>query len=164
MIEQIENSALSTWIREGTDIYGYTLILSCHAIGLAIVVGTATAISLRLLGFPKEIPLAAVRKIFPVTMFGFWLNAISGLLLYMTEINKMNAMPAFWGKIGSIAIGMTLLLIIRKRIFGNESVERGIVPAGGRGLAWAMLACWYSALIIGRLTGYPQMVQRYFGI
>lgn len=165
MLDLIENSAFATWVRESTDIWAYTLILSMHAIGLAIVVGTATAISLRLLGFPKEMPLAAVRKIFPVAMFGFWVNAISGLMLYASEISKMNAMPAFWGKIGSIAIGMSLMLIIRHRVFGDTAnIERGVVTAGARRLAWGMLASWYLALIIGRLTGYPQLVTRYLGI
>lgn len=165
MLEAIENSALSTWIRESPSIFGYTLILAAHAVGLAIVVGTATAIALRLLGFPKEIPLAAMRKVFPVTFFGFWLNAISGVLLYITEIKKMNAMPAFWGKLSGIALGMILLLIIRKRVFGDtDSIERGAVPAGSRQLAYAMLVCWYFALIAGRLTGYPGLVAEYFGI
>ncbi len=165
MLEAIENSALSTWIRESPAIYGYTLILAAHAVGLAIVMGTATAIALRLLGFPKEVPLAAMRKVFPVTFFGFWLNAISGVLLYITEIAKMNAMPAFWGKMSGVALGMVFLLIIRKRVFGDTaSLELGVVPAGGRQLAYAMMFCWCLALIAGRLTGYPALVTMYFGI
>lgn len=164
MLQSIENSALAEWIRSSTSLYGYTFILTVHAIGLAIVVGTSTAIALRLLGFPKEVPLAAMRKVFPVTFFGFWINAISGVLLYITEIAKMNAMMEFWGKMSCIAIGMTLLLVTRKRIFGDTvSMERGVVPAGGRQLAWALLAVWYLALIVGRLTGYPNLLASTLG-
>ena len=51
VLEAIENSAYPTFVRESPSLWGYTLVLSLHAMGLAVVVGVSAAIALRLLGF-----------------------------------------------------------------------------------------------------------------
>jgi hypothetical protein len=55
------------------------LVLSLHAMGLAVVVGFSSAIALRLLGVARSIPLAPLGGLFPVMYAGFWVNALSGL-------------------------------------------------------------------------------------
>lgn len=165
MLEALGNTALSVWVRESTDIYAYTLILSVHAAGLAIVVGLNTAVALRLLGFAKGIPLSAMRSFFPVIFFGFWINAISGVLLFIAEPAKMAEMPAFWGKMTCIAAGMAVLLLLRRRFFSDQAaLASNTVTPTARRLAYASLTCWYLALIVGRLTGYPDMVRHYLGL
>jgi small-conductance mechanosensitive channel len=165
VLQTIENTPLAAWVRESTDIYAYTLILAVHAVGLAIVVGFSTAVALRLLGFAKGIPLAAMRGIFPIVVFGFCINAVSGILLFIAEPIKMLGMPAFIGKLLLIACGMTVAWLLQKRVFADQAaMDADRVPAGGRRLAWASLTFWYLALIVGRLTGYPELVKSYFGI
>ena len=165
MLQTLENTPLAVWVRESTDIYAYTLILTVHAVGLAIVVGFSTAVALRLLGFAKGIPLAAARDVFPIVVFGFCINAISGTLLFIAEPTKMVAMPAFWGKLLLIACGMVVAWLLQKRVFSDQAaIDANRVPAVARGLAWASLAFWYLALIVGRLTGYPDLVKSYLGI
>jgi hypothetical protein len=165
VLQTLENTPLAVWVRESTDIYAYTLILSVHAVGLAIVVGISTAVALRLLGFARGIPLAAMRGVFPLFIFGFCINAVSGILLFIAEATKMVAMPAFWGKMFFIACGVTVACLLQKRVFADRAAMKADrVPAGGRRLAWASLTFWYLALIVGRMTGYPELVKRYFGI
>jgi hypothetical protein len=164
MLEELSNSALSVWIRESTDIYAYTLILSVHAVGLAIVVGVNAAIALRLLGCFRGIPLAAVRDFYSLVVFGFCLNAASGILLFISEPVKMVGMPAFWGKMFCIACGMTVVWLLQKWYFSNQStVDADRITPTARRLAVASLTFWSLALMVGRLTGYPDMVKSYFG-
>ena len=159
MLEQIANWPFSVWIRESTDIYAYTLILTLHAIGLATVVGISTVIGLRLLGVGAGIPLSLANRFFKVLYIGFWINAISGLMLFIAEPVKMVEMPAFWAKLFFILCGMIVANRINKGVFGDAQVMASNVPnERARKLAWASLTCWYLALIVGRLTGYPEMV------
>ena len=164
MLETLDHSALAVWVRESPSIFSYTLILSAHAIGLAIVVGTSTLVALRLLGFVPGIPLAQLHRFYGVLWFGFWMNLVSGLLLFIAEATTMATMPAFWGKISFIAVGMVVGQLIRSRALGAEGSTPTAVPPIGRKLAWLSLACWYLALIVGRLTGYPELVQKWLGI
>jgi hypothetical protein len=164
VLETLENSDLAVWIRESPSLFSYTLILSLHAIGLAIVVGMSTLIALRLLGVAAGIPLAALRRFYPVIWFGFWINALSGALLFVAEARGMSAMPAFWAKLTFVFIGMILGQQIKKHCLDGPGTAAGIVAPLGRKLAVASLVCWYLALIVGRLTGYPELVKNWFGI
>jgi hypothetical protein len=164
VLEALENSDLAVWVRESPSIFAYTLILSLHAVGLAMVVGTNTLIGLRLLGFASAIPLNGLRRLYQTIWAGFAINATSGVLLFIPEGRAMSAMPAFWGKLIFVALGMTMAMQIKSRFLDNEAaMSSGVVTPQARKLAWMSLACWYLALIVGRLTGYPELVAAWFG-
>jgi len=165
VLEVLENTALAVWVRESPSIFAYTLVLSTHAVGLAMVVGTNTLINLRLLGFARGIPLASLRSLYASIWFGFTINAISGVLLFIAEARAMAAMPAFWTKLVFVALGMIMAVQIKKRCLDDEVVlSSGAVQPVARKLAVISLVCWAMALIVGRLTGYPELVTAWFGI
>jgi hypothetical protein len=158
MLEVIESSALGVWVRESPSIFAYTLVLSLHAIGLAIVVGMNTVVALRVLGFAPRIPLASLRSIYAAIWF-------SGVLLFVASATNMGTMPAFWAKITLVALGMFAALRLKSRYLDDPAaMAPAAAPAGARRLAWLSLGCWYLALIVGRLTGYPELVESWFGI
>ena len=165
MLETLENSALAEWVRESPSIFSYTLVLSLHAIGLAIVVGTSILIAMRLLGFAPAIPIEALRRLQRFIWAGFVVNLISGLLLLIAEATKMAVMPAFIGKIVLVIIGMAVGYRIKKQVLDDpQALATNVVTDAGRTLAKISLVCWLLALIIGRLTGYPELVTELFGI
>ncbi|MGW8369829.1 MAG: hypothetical protein ACWGPN_14275 [Gammaproteobacteria bacterium] len=158
LLEWIEHTGLATWVRESPSIFAYTLVLSLHAIGLSIVVGISAMVGLRVLGFAKEIPLEPMFKLFPLMYVGFWINAVSGLLLLSANATGMLTMVMFYLKMTFvIAAILTVRLIRRKFVDGTVATE-------GRKLAFAMLAFWGCAIITGRLTSYPYLVQAWFGV
>ena len=165
LIGAVEGSAFATWIRESPSLLAYTLILSLHAIGLAIVAGLSTAIDVRLLGVAPAIPLAPARKLFPLMYAGFWLNAASGLSLLAASASGMLSNPMFYIKIAFIVAAIVIMHLLRGRVFANEKLLRtGAVPQGARSLAIASLVCWAGAIIAGRLTAYPSLIRGWFGI
>jgi len=165
MLEAVEGWPLAVFIRESTSIFGYTMVLALHAIGLATAVGVGTFMAIRLLGGMRDIPLAALHQVVPLMYFAFVLNFLSGSALLISEASTMALMPAFLGKIFFVVIGMIITWRIDREILtGPEANVPRAVPQLGRRLAYYSLACWYLALIIGRLTGYPQLVERYLGI
>jgi len=165
IIEFIENSGFSVWVRESPSILAYTTILTLHAMGLAIVVGINTAVSLRLLGFMPGIPLAPTLKLFPLMYLGFWINAISGLMLLAAYASSMLTNVMFFIKLGFIALAMVCLRLVRNRVFGDTSLlDAGPVPTQARLLAAGTVACWCGAIFAGRLTAYPYFVESLLGI
>lgn len=158
ILEVIEASAFSTWIRESPSIFAYTFILTLHAIGLALLVGLHSMISLRLLGSWKAIPVAPLEKLYPLMYTALWINIVSGLALLATAITQKLAQPIFYIKLALIAAGVVALLRMRKRVFGDAAAmaAEAITPEA-RTLAWVALAAWFFAIITGRLVEYPDL-------
>ena len=74
----LEESMLGVWVGQS---WGYPLVLSCHAVGMAVVVGTVIMINLRLLGFARAMPVSFFLELSRVTLLGVILNIASGTLL-----------------------------------------------------------------------------------
>jgi len=164
-IELIENSGIAVFVRESPSIFGYTLVLSLHAMGLAVLVGFNSVIALRFLGVAPSMPIAPALSLFPVMYIGFWVNALSGLMLLSANASSMLANTMFYIKLVFVALAIAALRIIRNKVFTDEAVlAGGPVPDRARKLAWASLLCWLGAIIAGRLTAYPYFVAAWLGI
>jgi hypothetical protein len=97
-----------------------------------------------------------------VIWIGFFINLVSGSMLFMAEAHTMVAMVAFWGKMTFVLLGMIVAELLKRLYFKDTAhVEAGVVTRVGRNLAIASLVCWYLALIFGRLTAYPDMMNRW---
>ena len=59
----VEQLPFSTWVRESGSIYGYSLILTLHTIGLALLMGISFALYLRQLGYGSDAPLEPYQRI-----------------------------------------------------------------------------------------------------
>ena len=165
MLEAIENSAFATFIRESPSLFGYTMVLSLHAIGLAIVVGVSTVVALRLLGYANDIPLRPVSRLYPLMYTGFWINALSGLALLAANATGMLTMIMFYIKMAFIVVAVVLLARIRSTVFSEAALAADVIDdSRQRRLAGGLIWCWVGAIIAGRLTGYPFFVADWFGI
>ena len=67
-VSWVENSALGTWMVD--SLWAYPIVLSTHAVGMSIVVGTVVMIDLRLLGYAGDAPLDSFKSMFAVTWLG----------------------------------------------------------------------------------------------
>jgi hypothetical protein len=165
MLQTIEDLSIGVWVRESPSIFAYTLVLSLHAIGLAIVLGLNWLIALRLLGKATAIPLTALRSLYGTIWFGFAINLVSGLLLFIASATNMGVMHVFWIKMAAVTTGMVVSLQLKKRYLDDATaLASGAVPAGARRMAWWLLGVWFFALVAGRMTGYPELILRWFGI
>lgn len=144
----VEHLAFSTWVRESGSLVGYALILTLHTIGLGLLVGISFAIDLRLLGFASESSIAPYERYFPYLWFGFWLNAISGVVLLMADATTKMINPVFYVKMTLIALAVWNVSIIHKRMRGSE------FPVNAKLLAWTSILLWVGATTAGRLMAY----------
>lgn len=152
----LESTALSQWVVGSPSLFAFPGILSVHAIGMGFAAGLSAAIDLRILGVARGIPLVEMRRFMPVLWIGFWMNAVSGVLLLIGYPTKALTNPVFYLKLALIAAAMVLLVRIARMAFavgapiGPESAEARRL----RRLAIISLVCWASAITAGRLLAY----------
>ena len=163
-VDAIENSAYAIWVRESPSIFAFTSILALHAMGLAIIVGLNTVVALRLLGYVPGIPPNKLRKLYPWMYVGFTINAFSGLSLLAANFSNDLHNVMFGFKISFIVLAMINMELIRARVFDDPVlVAGGAVPKQARLFALTSLVLWSLAIIAGRLSEYPYLVQAWFG-
>jgi hypothetical protein len=153
----LESTALSQWVVGSDSILAFPGILCVHAIGMALAVGISAALDLRILGVGGSIPLAEMRRFLPFLWFGFWINAVSGVLLLVGYPTKALTNPVFYLKLSLIAAAMALLVHISRRTFNHDPGLDTPDPASSRPLrrlAIVSLGCWAAAITAGRLLAY----------
>jgi hypothetical protein len=153
----VESTTLSQWIVGSPSMFAFPGILVLHAIGMGFAVGVSAALDLRILGVAPQIPLPEMRRFVPFLWAGFWLNAVSGVLLLIGYPTKALTNPVFYLKLTLIAVAMVLLVRISRSAFDADAVtaapDRGLA-ARLRKLAIASLVCWAGAITAGRLLAY----------
>jgi hypothetical protein len=150
----LEGTSLSVWTRESTSVFAFPAILSAHAIGMALAAGISGAIALRLLGVARTVSAARMLAFAPLLWAGFGLNALSGLVLLVAYPTKALTNPVFYIKLCAIGVGMTTLVLIRRRLDKGGPGSGFAAPAALRLLAATSLAAWTVAIVAGRLLAY----------
>ena len=153
-LEWVSQTGVSTWIREGNSIWAYPMIITFHSAGLAVMVGLSSVVALRILGFASALPLAAMDRLYPAIWSGFWVNAVSGLGLIVSDPVGMLTNWMFLVKMLLVAAAVMNVVLIRRRVVRSASVRSGILPTGAKSLAVASLMLWTVATTMGRLTAY----------
>lgn len=153
LLTWLEASGLSTWVREGETIWAYPTILTLHTFGMGLLVGSSVVINLRLLGVGRRLALAPLRALFAVMWGGFWLNLVTGSLLFAADATRRGTDPLFMIKLVFVAIGVATIVLIRRNVFDAPGEAVAAVPSG-RTLAMLSLAAWIAAVTSGRLLAY----------
>jgi hypothetical protein len=153
-LRAIEESSISSWIRDSQSPFGYWFILTIHAIGMGVLVGASTVLDLRLLGVARDLPITPLRRLYPVMWFGFWMQVASGLLLMIAFPTKALTNPVFYTKLVLIGFSMTMMVKLNLRVFGDSGLNDEGMMRKGRSLAKWSLICWAVAMTAGRLLAY----------
>src|SRR4029077_15067019 len=138
-LRTIEDSGLSTWIRESESPFAFYFVLLFHTFGLALLVGANTVVDLRLLGVEREIPLAPLKRLFGVMWLGFAINAASGALLLIAYPTKALTNPVFYLKLLLIGLAIFVMAKLKSRVFDDSSLNEAVMSARGKTLAkWSL--------------------------
>jgi hypothetical protein len=153
-LKWLEHTGISEWIR--TDPFGFPLILCAHSIGLAGVVGIVYMLSFRVLGYSKGIPIAVFERIFYIGWTAFGLNAISGVLLFMSNATHLIVNWTFLLKLTLIAAGGVSLWALWNALMGGpeRTTPLGAVTQRGKALAVLCLLFWTGAIVSGRCIAF----------
>jgi len=147
----LESSAFSSWLKESPSLLAYPAVLFLHTVGLVFTAGPSTVISVRLLGAGRGLPLAPLERLFPVIWIGFWISAVSGLLMLAVDATTKLANPLFSLKMIFVAASVALMVLVRRMLKAGAATPE---PSRGRWLAFASLICWAGAIAAGRFMAY----------
>jgi hypothetical protein len=149
----LEQTAFAIWVRDGNSLWGYPTIIFLHTLGMACVAGFAMIVDLRILGLAPDIPLAPMDRFFPAMWAGFWVNAVSGTMLFIADATPKVTNPAFAVKMVFVALGVVTLQSLRI-VIRNPAVDSGPMPSHAKLAAATSLVCWLGAITAGRVMAY----------
>lgn len=152
LLTALEDSAFSTFLRESTSIWAYPTVLTLHTVGLAMLVGINSAFDLRVLGFATGVPLAKIEPLFRAMWVGFWINLITGAMLFATVATTKGTATVFMIKLGLVVLGVGSVLGLRRSVYHAPSVPH--VTRAARTWAVVSLIVWTAAIATGRLMAY----------
>jgi hypothetical protein len=157
LLETVAHTALVVWVAESD--YGYPIVLTAHAIGMALVVGIALIFDLRVLGYARRMPLAVFDELFRVAWLGFAVNLVSGTLLFLANYTAFIHNTAFITKIILlIAAGIATWLLARAvDIEGAVAGRAELATTRGKVIAAVCLVLWLGAITAGRIVGYTSV-------
>jgi hypothetical protein len=141
-----EEGPVGLFIRE--SLWGYPIVLFCHAVGMATVMGVVVVLNMRVLGFAKELSVPAFASLFNLAWLGFFINLISGLILFAGSTSTYVFQGAFQLKIGAIVLGGILMKFVMGAVRDNKPLVTQKL------LAVVCLLCWIVGVVTGRLMAY----------
>ena len=124
-----------------------------HFIGLIMLVSVVGIISVRTLGFFKQLPLAPLQRLIPIGLLGFGINVVTGFMFFI-------GMPFFYYgnwyfqvKIAAIFVAAALLVMFYCTSmfvkWGNAGPGQD-APMIAKLVAVLSLVLWIAIVIIGR--------------
>jgi hypothetical protein len=149
----LQETRLAIYVQE--DPWGYPIVLSCHAVGMALLAGIVLMINFRLLGFARAVPLYYLRKLLNIAWAGLILNLISGLMLFVADAVSHFENIAFRVKILLLITGAMLLVLQSRSVFAQLATDHGTVEsASTRIIAGISVLVWTGVIVAGRLIAY----------
>jgi len=129
--------------------YAYPALEVVHIVGIALLLGSLVLVELRVWGVGGDLPLQALARLaLPVTVAGFGLVAMSGLLLFAANPNDMLANRAFLIKLGLVSLAGLNAAFFHTR--GGLAMNDGFA----RAQTVLSLGLWLGAIICGRWIAY----------
>ena len=167
MLNWLDATALSTWLKESPSIWALPTVLTLHTTGMGILVGASYVLDLRLLGVGRNVPLSGYRWVFPTLAVGLCINIVTGILLFIKDPTHWGTAIPFLIKMGLVIASVATVVPMRSLVLGSgeersstaargvpSSVERREVSSNMRLLAIVSIALWSGAITAGRLLAY----------
>lgn len=151
VFDWLELTAVGVAIRDSTWLF--PAIEAVHLLGLAALGGAVLIVDLRLLGVGlKNRPAAyLLKQTLPWLVAAIVVMFTTGIPLFLSEAIKCYFKPAFWVKMGALALALLFTFGWRNRI-----VRAGprLSPWQARGIAGCSLALWFTVAAAGRWIGF----------
>lgn len=153
----LEGSGLGQLMRS-SGVWSYGVVNLIHILGVATLFGSVLALDLRLLGFWRRAPLAAIEApTVTLAACGLTVAVASGAALLSTNGTEYIGNPFLIIKFSAIGLGLLNVLVVQ---FLPVWRSRASEPHGPRqrfalaAVGATSLACWLGAVAAGRMIGY----------
>jgi len=150
----LRTSPPGVWIRH--SVWGWPVLESLHFMGMSVLIGTIGLFDLRLLGFARGVPYAALHRLIPLGIAAYTLNLLTGLCFLSGMPDQYLWNPAFRFKVTFMAVAGLNVLFFYTRVFRRlEQLAPDTPPPFGARLAGAVsLTMWIGVMSAGRLLTF----------
>jgi len=142
------------WMRNSQ--WAWPVLESLHFIGMSVLIGTIGLFDLRLLGFARGVPYAALHRLIPVGIAAYTLNLLTGVCFLSGTPDQYLFNPAFRFKVTFMAVAGLNVLFFYTRVFRRlQQLPADSPPPLGARLAGAVsLTMWVGVMSAGRLLTF----------
>lgn len=155
----LQASAVSEWL--SISMLGFPTLIALHSVGMAVVVGLSLMVALRLNGIIAGIKVEHVPKFLTIAVWGFVLNFLTGLALFITRGPEYITSYIFLVKMLLVIISAVILFWLRKHLMSRESTTEVLATDRiARSLSVIAAVLWFGAVIAGRLIAYLSNIYR----
>ena len=151
-LEWLQDLPFSMWIAGSESLLSFPLVLFLHSVGMGLSAGSAYVVCMLLVGVGRPLQVSSLRVFFKIFWGGFFLNLVTGSILFAAHATTTGYVPMYYAKLTLIAVGMVLSVPIRKFVDGETS--DGVIPSRVKGLAVLSLLVWTGVITTGRLIAY----------
>lgn len=149
----LEQSGLGHLARHSS--WAYVVANLAHVLGAALLVGAIAVYDLRLISGRGEGLAATGRVAIPLAATGLALQLPSGIMLLAPEASALGINPAFYVKLGFMALGLANLAFFHARLKPLVLTAQGsAIPAAAKLTAVVSLTAWIIVLLAGRMIAY----------
>ena len=97
--------------------WAWPVLESLHFMGMSVLIGTIGLFDLRLLGFARGIPYAALHRLIPLGITAYTLNILTGLCFLSGTPDQYLWNPAFHFKVAFMAVAGLNVVFFYTRVF-----------------------------------------------
>jgi hypothetical protein len=139
-----------------TSAWGWPICETLHFFGLSLLIGTVGMFDLRLLGLGKSIPIAALHRLIPWGVGGYFLNVVTGSMFLVTAPDQYLFNSAFHFKMLFMALAGLNVLTFYSAVFRKVRVlpAGADAPLAAKLIGGASLFLWIGIIIFGRLLTF----------
>ncbi|MCY4364231.1 MAG: hypothetical protein OXE42_18945 [Gammaproteobacteria bacterium] len=152
---RIETSALGQLMRDTVWLFPMAEIL--HFMGLSLLIGSLLVVDCRLLGVVRGFPVEAVYKFLRLSLAGFSINLVTGIMFFFSDPFRYYPNIAFRIKLLFILLAGLNALYFALAVRGN-SVQTAGGEAGTdiKTVSTLSLLFWLGVIILGRFIPYVE--------
>ena len=127
-----------------------------HFIGLALLIGGAGLIDLRLMGFMKSVPVSAVMQVRKWAVLGIVINVVTGTLFFIGAPGQYIDNSAWYYKLLFLAVAILNIVIFEtrqgKRMLALAAGQD--TPASFKIAGAVSMGSWLMVLYFGRMLPF----------
>ena len=152
-LEFLESTPFSEWVL--ISMLGFPTLIALHSIGMAVAAGLTIVVTLHLYGLFPGMPEAKLPGILRIAMWGFMLNLVTGLAIFIPRGTEYLANITFLVKMLLVLISAAILVWLKSH-FTSITKGSGGVRSGvrARRLSLVSSATWIGGIVTGRLIAY----------
>jgi hypothetical protein len=153
---RLEQSSVGDAVRLTPNLY--PILESLHVFGIALLVGPAVAVDLRLLGIARGVlPVSIVSQyLLPLSHVGFGLVAATGAAMFVGIAQSVITSPAASWKFGLIGIAGLNILVFHTGVYRTVKEWDLLArpPIRARVAAVISALSWMGVIVAGRFLAY----------